>query len=390
MRPRLAVSSKCVALQIRVIASQFQTPLRVSQHRHLHPLSYHLPNRLHATNRPTMASIVPKPSGPARTFSDLDAKYGDFRDDLLRDGYAVVKGAIPREKADAYADRMFEYLENFKGGLGFKRDDPSTYVEKNMPIINEKGLCFAYGITHEDFAWDIRAEPGVVGAFEKVFDTDDLIVSFDGFNFTFPTRTDMKENTPWPHQDQDPEKPEFRCLQGLVNMLPNGPNDGGLLVCKGAHLLSEQFHKEFKNEKDKVWAWTKEWYGFTDAGMKWLKDQGCQWVKVEADPGDLIVWDSRTPHYNQAPSTENPRFCAYTCYMPAADATQEDLIRKKGAFDNTLRTTHWPNASHVGGIPMLRDGKPDPYDDDTPAKPAKLSERAFKLTGIPYIAATSA
>ncbi|KAJ1325430.1 phytanoyl-CoA hydroxylase [Microdochium nivale] len=336
-----------------------------------------------------MASLVPKPSGPAKTFNNLNAKFGDFRDDLTRDGYAVVKGAIPRERADQYANRMFEYLENFKGGLGFKRDDRSTYVEKNMPIINEKGLCFAYGITHEDFAWDIRAEPGVVGAFEKVFDTEDLIVSFDGFNFTFPTRTDMKENTPWPHQDQDPEKSDFRCLQGLVNMLPNGANDGGLLVCKGGHLLSGEFHREFKDEKEKVWAWTKEWYGFTDAGMKWLKDRGCEWIKVEADPGDLIIWDSRTPHYNQAPTSENPRFCAYTCYMPAADATQEDLLRKKYAYENTLRTTHWPNASHVGGLVTMRDGKPDPYDDDKPAKPAKLSERAFKLTGIPYVATSA-
>jgi hypothetical protein len=37
--------------------------------------------------------------------------YGDFRDDLLRDGYAVIKGAIPRERADKYADAMYSWLE---------------------------------------------------------------------------------------------------------------------------------------------------------------------------------------------------------------------------------------------------------------------------------------
>jgi hypothetical protein len=36
---------------------------------------------------------------------------------------------------------MYKYVETFKGGLGFKRDDPSTYLEKNMPVINEKGMC---------------------------------------------------------------------------------------------------------------------------------------------------------------------------------------------------------------------------------------------------------
>jgi len=124
-----------------------------------------------------------------------------------------------------------------------------------MPIITEKGMCLGYGVAHEQFAWDIRQEPGVVEAFEKVYGTKDLIVSFDSVNFGFPNRTDVKPNTPWPHQDQDPTKPGFRCLQGLVNILPNGPQDGGLIVCKGAHLYSEEFHEAFKNEKDKIWAW---------------------------------------------------------------------------------------------------------------------------------------
>lgn len=40
-----------------------------------------------------------------------DAKFGDFRDDLARDGYAVVKGAVPRDRALKYADDMFSWLE---------------------------------------------------------------------------------------------------------------------------------------------------------------------------------------------------------------------------------------------------------------------------------------
>jgi hypothetical protein len=40
-----------------------------------------------------------------------DTKFGDWRDDLARDGYAVIKGAIPRERADKYADKMFSWLE---------------------------------------------------------------------------------------------------------------------------------------------------------------------------------------------------------------------------------------------------------------------------------------
>jgi hypothetical protein len=150
-------------------------------------------------------------------------------------------------------------------------------------------MCHGYGVPHEDFTWAVRSEPGVYSAFEKVYDTEDLIVSFDAVGFGFPNRKDLPANKPWPHQDQNPEKPGFRCLQGLVNMLPNGPSDGGLIVCKGGHHLSEEFHEEFKDEKDRIWAWTPEWYGFTDAGMKWLEGKGMKWEKICAEPGDLLL-----------------------------------------------------------------------------------------------------
>lgn len=278
---------------------------------------------------------------------------------------------------------------NSAGGLGFKRDDPSTVKEANLPIINEKGMVFGYGLAHESFAWDIRQEPGVVEAFARVYDTPDLIVSFDGINMAFPNRTDVKPNKPWPHQDQNPEKPGFRCLQGLVNIFPNGDNDGGLICCKGAHRLSEEFHREFKDEP-RIWAWTEEWFGFTNAGMAWLREKGLEWVKVNAEPGDLIMWDSRTPHYNVSPTGTMPRFCAYTCYMPVADASQEDLQRKKMAFETRQGTTHWPNALHVGGTPPpMRDGVRDPYDTGKPRQDPQLTELGFALTGIPYVQATA-
>lgn len=37
--------------------------------------------------------------------------YGDFRDSLNRDGYAVVKGAVPLDRARKYANEFVSYLE---------------------------------------------------------------------------------------------------------------------------------------------------------------------------------------------------------------------------------------------------------------------------------------
>ena len=175
-----------------------------------------------------------------------------------------------------------------RSGLGYDRNDPSTVHPDKLPVINEKGMLLNYAAPHEDFVWAVRSEPGVISAFEQTYGTEDLLVSFDAINYGFANRTHLPSNKPWPHQDQDPEKPGFRCLQGLVNLRPNGPKDGGLIVCKGAHRLSEDFHRDMKDE-ERIPAWTKEWYGFTENGMKWLADHGCEWVKPSAEPGDLLV-----------------------------------------------------------------------------------------------------
>lgn len=39
------------------------------------------------------------------------ALLADWQVDLARDGYAVIKGAVPAERAAAYADRLYAYLE---------------------------------------------------------------------------------------------------------------------------------------------------------------------------------------------------------------------------------------------------------------------------------------
>jgi hypothetical protein len=54
----------------------------------------------------------PQPSGPGRLFRQEGLVYGDWRDDIIRDGYVVVKGAIPRDRADGYAEEMMSWLEN--------------------------------------------------------------------------------------------------------------------------------------------------------------------------------------------------------------------------------------------------------------------------------------
>ncbi|KAL6234562.1 hypothetical protein BDW75DRAFT_240970 [Aspergillus navahoensis] len=197
-------------------------------------------------------------------------KFGDFRDNLACDGFAVVGGAIPKERALKYANEI---------NLGYDRNDPPPAHKDGLPLVNEKGI-----------------EPGVVEAFEKVYHDQDLIVLLTRLTSAFQTAPTSLQTTPGHTKTKTPKSPTPAASKGQI-----------------------------------------------------------------------------------------PRLCIYTCYMPVADASQEDLVRKEEAFENWLGATHWPNAKHTGSNVTMRDGKECPYNRFKPMTEPVLAERAFKLTGIPYL-----
>ena len=145
-----------------------------------------------------------------------------------------------------------------------------------------------------------NSEPKIIESFAKIWDSDQLLVSFDGVNLTLPA-PDRPTMGAWPHVDQSPLRKGLQCVQGILNLAPNGPDDGGLIVLKGSSAVNELFFKTHETDR-KTWGPT-DWFGFTDEEVGWFKAKGCEPVKVCADPGDLILWDSRTVHYNCLPQS---------------------------------------------------------------------------------------
>jgi hypothetical protein len=139
-------------------------------------------------------------STPVLDCLDPNAHYGDFRDDLNRDGYAVIKGVLPVQRCNEYIDQIHEWLESFN--LGYNRNDPSTVKEECLPIIHQKGLIQAYGAPHENFTWGVRSEPAIIDVFATLFGTQDLLTSFDAVNVSLANRKDLPANKAWAHQDQ--------------------------------------------------------------------------------------------------------------------------------------------------------------------------------------------
>lgn len=96
-----------------------------------------------------------------------------------------------------------------------------------------------------------------------------------------------------------------------MNLTPNGPDDGGLMVSnlqgqrfvraedqvlKGSSALYTQLFDAFEDKKPEG-GWNQhDRHDHTPEQIQWLMDHGCEYHKVTAEPGDLLLWDSVSLH----------------------------------------------------------------------------------------------
>ncbi|PWY95919.1 hypothetical protein BO94DRAFT_530660 [Aspergillus sclerotioniger CBS 115572] len=287
-----------------------------------------------------MQTIIPKLSLEG---SDDSENTPEWMKNLRTKGWTVVPDVLTQEQAAHYADNCYEWLEGW--GLGYNRHDPSTRKSADLPWHSRGGLYNRYGIAHEQFVWDLKSESALVEKFAQIWGTDELVVSYDGLNLSIPEASRAPTDPifkPWPHVDQSPYRTHLQCVQGILNLLPNGPQDGGLTVLEGSNALYTQLWQHFDHKKgEKGWN-TLEYEMLDDDMTQWLEQQGCKWVKVCCNPGDLLLWDSRTVHYGSIPSSINDRFAAYVCYKPANFVPEKARNERIAAFKTKNGTAHDP------------------------------------------------
>ena len=271
-------------------------------------------------------------------------------------------------------------------GTPLDMNDRSTWKAENLPVQSKLNTFDNYGVVHEKFMWDARMEPGVVDTFAKIWETDELLVSYDSLNITFPGREDKPARAPWPHIDQSPFKRGMHCIQGIINLSHAGPEDGSLICLPRSHGFNDEF---FDSQTDPE-SWDKiDWRRFSEKEMEWWTKKGLSPIKVAAEPGDLIVWDSRTVHWGGEPTEKSDviRTVIYASYSPAEKATKEAIEEKRRVFAAYGATTHWAhdNIFLRPQVARFPDGTIDPKDRKEPLEKPDMSERMQKLAGLmPY------
>lgn len=141
-------------------------------------------------------------------------------------------------------------------------------------------------------------------------------------------------------------------IQGQFLFEDSFDGDGGFYCIAKSHLRFDEFAPKLKEEAN-IESWTYNNKFLMDF-FKSSKDElgNTYSIKhVTAPKGSLILWDSRTVHWNQYPSenrpfSENPklRMVGYLLYLPKTRLTDHAKILRKEAFEKGMTTGAIPSS----------------------------------------------
>lgn len=103
---------------------------------------------------------------------------------LKEHGFVVFKDVLNLDECSEALDLIWNYLESL--GTGVKRDDISTWGNDNWPPSVGGGILPWFGAGQSAAMWYLRSKPSIKRAFELIWDTKKLLVSFDGVSLFRP------------------------------------------------------------------------------------------------------------------------------------------------------------------------------------------------------------
>ena len=269
----------------------------------------------------------------------------NIKQELETKGYAVIDNVLTKEEVENVKNEFF----------GWKKNIPN--------LLRSNGIIKFYEVAHQRFAWLVKTNPNVQKYFKMLWNTDDLVVSYDGAAYV--NKNCHKSDSCWVHSDQAPAKKGVHCYQGLVSLTHNKERT---FVCyEGTHKLYEDYCQKYNLNHHDDWQLIDPAY--LHPHIKDLKF-------VSLKPGDMLIWDSRLFHQNRyGVAQSEERLVQYVCYLPRNDPKNTPYAQqqRKEYFESRTVTSHWPypiipvekQPSAYGYEEVIDYSKlPDPYLDD--------------------------
>lgn len=292
----------------------------------------------------------------APRFSVLDEKsLSQGLDYLNEHGYVVISDIMNENEINQNKDLLWKFIQRDSNGA-IQRNNPDTW-SNNWPQFSTHGVIKGHGIGQSELLWNVRSNRSIKKVFAQLWNTRQLLTSFDGC-CTFRDwryNSSWKTGSGWNHVDQNPRmKPDKCCIQGLVSLYDQNEKTGGLIVYPQTHLQFDQLKGVTKTSSDFVKV--LDTYSIMNNG----KTRG---KLVHCKAGDLILWDSRTVHCNspavaidelkQDEPVDLLRLVVYVSMGPVQfvrNITLEEFRQKRKDFvERNITTNHWSTELDIAG-----------------------------------------
>jgi hypothetical protein len=173
--------------------------------------------------------------------------------------------------------------------------------------------------------------------FEKLYGTQELHCSKDGFTLQRPTDRELNKS-PNDHFDQSCRKYGLQCIQGSVALTDQEHDDGCFLCWPGSH----KHHQHITGDRRK--GGRQDFIILDEAEKAYLESRGIQPVRVPVKKGTVILWRSDLVHKGAPPIGRRGNFrgVVYVCMMPAVLTPENVYAQKQQAYAQLLTSSHWP------------------------------------------------
>ena len=295
-----------------------------------------------------LGAVAVGTAADVRRFSSSDP---EALEHLNREGYVVVQNLNATEVLHA-RELMWTFLEGTRAGIN--REEPSTWI-RSLP--NPYGIVWHHGVGHSRLAWFVRTRPRLLDFFARVWNTTDLITSFEGFSWLPPREyeADWKIVDLWFHTDQNGvSRPGRQTVQSFTSLYDQDASTGAFVVVPRSH----RQHAKVTQRVYRARPDTPDDQQFlmlpaNDPIVSNTSNRPPHLVRVKA--GDSILWDSRAVHCS-TPSllTETPpavspgdsprpaRVVVYASLSPRRLAPERVLLERQRALCERQTCTHWP------------------------------------------------
>jgi ectoine hydroxylase-related dioxygenase (phytanoyl-CoA dioxygenase family) len=278
-------------------------------------------------------------------FDDFVTTKYNLRETLNNFGVAIIPNVLNGKECEEMNNEIWNFFESVSATwrTPVNRNNEKSWREiyKLFPL---HGMLFQHwNVGHCQASWNLRQNPKIVDIFSKYWETDDLLVSFDGLSFGMSPEITGKgwHTSDWFHTDQSYVRNNLECIQSWATGLDVEEGDATLAILVGSHKYHDKFAKKFGIDNK------SDWYRLNDKEIEFYVENGCYKKLICCPAGSMVFWDSRTVHCGTGPikGRKNPknRSVIYLCYTPKKKCSESGLRKRIDAFNNQRTTNHWPH-----------------------------------------------